>query len=62
MTNLEKLTTAGLVPHDHSLSDDDKKTIENLHPHEVETLVSLKEKLGTEFIQRNTRDAANCII
>ena len=62
MTNLEHLTNAGLVPHDHTLSDEDKKTIDNLHPDEVKTLVGLKEKLGTEFIQRNTRDAANCII
>jgi len=62
MTNLETLTAAGVVPPDQTLSDDDKKTIESLHPHEVQTLVSLKDKLGTEFVQRNTRDAANCIL
>ena len=62
MTNLEHLTKAGLVPQDHTLSDDDKKTIESLHPQEVQTLVGLKEKLGHDFLKRNTRDAANCII
>ncbi|HWE51018.1 MAG TPA: hypothetical protein VG273_14585 [Bryobacteraceae bacterium] len=62
MTNLETLTTAGVVPPDHTLTDDDKKTIEGLSAHEVQVLVGLKDKLGTEFIHRNTRDAANCIL
>jgi hypothetical protein len=62
MSNLEKLKAAGVVPHDHQLSEADCSTIENLHDHEVQSLISLKQKLGDEFVKRNTRDTPNCFL
>jgi hypothetical protein len=62
MTNLEKLIEAGIVPLDHTLSDDDSLVIENLSHLELACLVDLKHKLGDEFLQRNIRDAANCFL
>ncbi len=62
MSNLEKLKAAGVVPHDHTLSDADRSTIEDLHDHEVQSLISLKQKLGDDFVKRNTRDTPNCIL
>jgi hypothetical protein len=62
MSNLEKLKAGGVVPHDHTLSDEDRSTIENLHEHEVQSLISLKQKLGDEFVKRNTRDTPNCFL
>jgi hypothetical protein len=62
MTNLEKLIEAGVVPPDHTLTDDDSSVIENLSHLEVACLVDLKQKLGEDFIQRNLRDAANCFL
>jgi hypothetical protein len=62
MTNLEKLIKAGVVPPDHTLTDDDTLIIENLSHLEVECLVDLKQKLGDEFLRRNIRDSANCFL
>jgi hypothetical protein len=62
MSNLEKLKAAGVVPHDHKLSEADCATIENLHEHEVQSLISIKQKLGDEFVKRNTRDTPNCFL
>ena len=53
MSNLETLIAAGIVPEDHTLSDDDSQVIETLTHHEVQALVSLKEKLGDDLIRRN---------
>ncbi len=61
-SNLEKLKTAGVVPDDHTLTDADTSTIENLSDQEVQSLISLKQKLGADFVQRNTRDAPNCFL
>ena len=62
MSKLEKLKAAGVVPHDHTLSEADVTVIENLHDHEVDTLITLKQKLGDDFVKRNTRDTPNCIL
>jgi hypothetical protein len=62
MSNVEKLKAAGVVPHDHKLTDGDHSTIENLSDHEVQSLINLKQKLGDEFVKRNTRDTPNCFI
>ena len=62
MSKLEKLKAAGVVPHDHTLSEADVTIIENLHDHEVDTLIHLKQKLGDDFVKRNTRDTPNCIL
>lgn len=62
MSNLEKLKAAGIVPHDHKLSETDITVIETLHEHEVQSLISIKQKLGDDFVKRNTRDTPNCIL
>ena len=59
MSNLETLIAAGVVPEDHTLTDDDSQVIETLSHHEGQTLVSLKEKLGDDLLRRNCSDAAN---
>ena len=59
MSNLVTLVAAGVVPEDHTLSDDDCLVVENLSPLEVQCLVDLKTKLGDDFLRRNTSDAAN---
>ena len=62
MTNMEKLKAAGVVPEDHTLSDNDSTAVDNLSDHEVQTLIGLKQKLGDDFVQRNTRDKPNCFL
>ena len=62
MNNLDKLIDAGVVPDDHTLSDEDSSVIESLSPLEVQSLVDLKHKLGEDFLQRNVHDAANCFL
>jgi hypothetical protein len=59
MSNLETLIEAGIVPRDHTLSEDDSEVIETLSLHEVKTLVDLKEKLGDDLLRRNISDAGN---
>jgi hypothetical protein len=61
LSNLDTLIEAGLVPTDNTLTDDDKQIIESLSQDEVQSLISLKTKLGDDFILRNTRYAPNCI-
>ena len=62
MSNVEKLKAAGVVPHDHKLTDADHSTIETLSETEVQSLINLKQKLGDDFVKRNTRDTPNCIL
>ena len=62
MSNLEILMNAGVIPEDHTLSDDDRGVINNLSELEVHALVALKHKLGDEFLERNIRDVANCFL
>jgi hypothetical protein len=62
VSHLETLIAAGVIPHDHTLSAEDRSTIENLSPNEIQALVSLKQKLGDDFIKRNGHDTANCIL
>lgn len=62
MSNLETLLAAGVVPQDHTLTDEDTSTIEALSDSEVQLLIGLKQKLGDEFLQRNSGDIANCFL
>ncbi len=62
MDNLKKLTSAGVVPHDHTLTDADLGIIAALTAAEVEALINLKHKLGDDFIQRNGKNVANCFL
>jgi len=62
MSNLDTLIAAGVVPQDHTLTQEDIQTIEKLTVDEVKTLVDLSVKLGADFIQRNLIDAPNCFL
>jgi hypothetical protein len=62
MANLDTLISAGVIPHDHTLTKDDIKTVNSLAPTEVDTLITLKSKLGDEFLQRNTIAKPNCFL
>ena len=59
MSNLETLMSAGVVPKDHKLTEADRAVVESLSPDEVKIMVSLKTKLGDEFLRRNMSDSAN---
>ena len=62
MDNLTTLMSAGVVPQDHTLTNDDLGVIQALNDAEVQALINLKQKLGDDFIQRNTQDVANCFL
>ncbi len=62
MDNLTALKSAGVVPQNHTLSDDDIGVIHSLSDDEVQALVNLKQKLGDDFIQRNGQNVANCFL
>jgi len=53
MTNIERLTDAGVVPAGHEFEDDEKEAIESLSNHEVDALISSKDKLGEDFIRKH---------
>ena len=62
MENLTTLMSAGVVPQDHTLTDADLAIVAALTAVEVEVLINLKQKLGDDFIQRNTQNVANCFL
>jgi len=49
----ERLEGAGIVKKGHKFSPDDEKVIENLTDEEVDSLISIKEKLGDEFLYKH---------
>jgi hypothetical protein len=53
MTNIERLTDAGVVPADHQFDEDEKEAIESLSSYEVDALIASKDKLGEDFIQKH---------
>lgn len=53
MTNIERLTDAGVVPPDHKFDEEEKKALESLSTHEVDALISSKRKLGEDFIEKH---------
>jgi hypothetical protein len=60
--NLTTLMSAGVVPQDHTLTDDDLGVIQTLTDVEIQALINLKQKLGDDFIQRNGQNVANCFL
>ncbi len=53
MSNISKLTSAGLIAAGASFSDADQALLESLSDDEVNALISIKQKLPAEFLQRN---------
>ncbi len=62
MANLDALINAGMIPPDHTLTDNDIQVINNLSSEEVDTLIAVKNRLGDDFLQRNVADAPNCFL
>jgi hypothetical protein len=62
MPNLDRLISAGIIPSNNTLSKDDITTINSLDPNEVDALISLKSKLGDDFLKRNAVASPNCFL
>ena len=54
MSNMEQLERAGLIRSGHRFSEEDKRLIEGLSEDEVKALISVKRKVGDDFLRRNT--------
>jgi hypothetical protein len=48
----ERLAQKGIILNRDSFSEDDKQKINTLTPAEVEALISIRAKLGDQFIQQ----------
>jgi hypothetical protein len=53
MTNIERLTDAGVCPASQNFTEEEKKAIESLSRNEVDAIISSKEKLGDDFIKKH---------
>jgi hypothetical protein len=62
MANLESLISAGVIPSKNNLTKEDINTINSLDPSEIDALISLKSKLGDDFLTRNTLASPNCFL
>ena len=54
MTNMELLKQAGLIEAGHTFSREDHHLIESLTKDEVNALISVRAKVGEDFLHRNT--------
>jgi hypothetical protein len=53
MTNIERLTDAGVCPASQKFTEEEKEAIESLSKHEVDAIISSKDKLGEDFINKH---------
>ena len=53
MNNFQRLSQAGLILSSAALSAADTQLINSLTPEEVSALISVKGKLGEEFLQQH---------
>jgi len=63
MTNghFDKLVSKGIILNPASFSEDDKKRIETLTPAEVDALISVRAKLGDQFLRDKATGPAPAI-
>ena len=54
MSNLERLERAGLIRSGYEFSQEDKRLLDGLSEEEVEALISVKRKVGEDFLRRHT--------
>ncbi len=54
MSNLERLKRAGLIRSGYEFSKEDQRLLESLSEEEVEALISVKRKVGEDFLHRHT--------
>ena len=55
MNNFERLQTAGLIDVQHSLTNDEIASINQLSSSEVDALISVRAKLGDDFFNRKVK-------
>jgi hypothetical protein len=55
MSNLERLQAAGLIDVQHSLTNDEITSINQLSSTEVDALISVRAKLGDDFFNRKVK-------
>jgi hypothetical protein len=58
MSVFERLERSGLIRTGHHFSEEDKRLLESLSQEEAEALISVKRKLGEDFLKRNTGGSA----
>lgn len=54
-TNLKKLQKAGLVHSETTMSEKDRALVETLSADEVSALISVRKKLGDDFIKKTAK-------
>ena len=54
--NMERLTEAGIVHPQHTMSEQDQQLVEKLSKEEVEALISIRHKLGDDFIKKTAKE------
>jgi hypothetical protein len=62
VSQLDTLIAAGIVPQHNTLTEADRGVIETLSDSEVQALVNLKQKLGDDFLRRNSQPLPNCFL
>jgi hypothetical protein len=60
-SKFDKLVSKGIIRKPDSLSEDDKQRINSLTPDEVEALISVRAKLGDEFLGKKATGASPSI-
>ena len=55
MSNFERLQSAGLIDVQHSLTNDEIASINQLSASEVDALISVRAKLGDDFFSRKVK-------
>ncbi|MDE3064000.1 MAG: hypothetical protein KGJ51_13215 [Acidobacteriota bacterium] len=55
MSNFERLQSAGLIDVQHSLTNDEITSINQLSSTEVDALISVRAKLGDDFFSRKVK-------
>ncbi len=56
MSNVDRLQQAGLIQVQHTLTDDETNTINQLSGSEVDALISVRAKLGDDFFTKKVPD------
>lgn len=53
-TNMDRLTTAGVIPENYDkLTDAEKATIDGLSAEEVNAIISAAAKMGPDFLKKH---------
>ena len=60
-TNVDRLKEAGLIPDETQLSAAHLEIIQSLTTDEVTQLIALRDRLGVEFVEANSKPSASFI-